>query len=235
MSRVVLELTVRQLAGRGRTLLMLALAFVPVILAIIFRFAGDEADRQEFVAEVLYAAVVVTLVLPLTALVYGTAVLGAEIEDGTAVYIFAKPIARAKIVISKLLAAWLATVATVATSGLLAGIIVLAGTAEDGILIGFTVGLLCGALAYSALAFAAIGLSRRILWFDMLGQMLHVLLLLEGAQGVALGVRLAAGAEFPGGSLFIGPAVATLLWPAVSWLLLLSQRRPALLDERRSL
>jgi ABC-2 type transport system permease protein len=151
MSRVVFELTVRQLAGRGRTLLMLALAFVPVMLAIIFRFAGDEADRQEFVAEVLYAAVVVTLVLPLTALVYGTAVLGAEIEDGTAVYIFAKPIARAKIVISKLLAAWLATVATVATSGLLAGSIVLAGTAEDGILIGFTVGLLCGALAYSAL------------------------------------------------------------------------------------
>ena len=65
--------------------------------------------------------------------------------------------------------------------------------------------------------------------------MLHVLLLLEGAKGVALGVRLAAGAEFPGGSLFAGPAFGTLLWPLVTWLLLLPQRRPALLDEHRSL
>lgn len=114
-----------------------------------------------------------------------------------------------------------------------------------GLATGFVLGLLVDAgngvllgqhaLAYSALAFAAIGLSRRILWFDMPGQMLHVLLLLEGAQAVALGVRLAAGAEFPGPALFIGPAAATLLWPVVSWLLLLPQRRPALLDERRSL
>ena len=114
-----------------------------------------------------------------------------------------------------------------------------------GLATGFVLGLLVDAgngvllgqhaLAYSTLAFAAIGLSRRILWFDMPGQMLHVLLLLEGAQAVALGVRLAAGAEFPGLTLFIGPAAATLLWPVVSWLLLLPQRRSALLDERRSL
>lgn len=106
-----------------------------------------------------------------------------------------------------------------------------------GLATGFALGLLVDAgngvllgqhaLAYSALAFAAIGLSRRILWFDTLGQMLHVLLLLEGAQAVALGVRLAAGAEFPGAALFIGPALATLLWPLLGWLLLLPQRRPA--------
>jgi rod shape-determining protein MreD len=108
-----------------------------------------------------------------------------------------------------------------------------------GLATGFALGLLVDAgngvllgqhaLAYSALAFAAIGLSRRILWFDTLGQMLHVLLLLEGAQAVALGVRLAAGADFPGAALFIGPALATLLWPLMSWLLLLPQRRPAAL------
>jgi rod shape-determining protein MreD len=101
--------------------------------------------------------------------------------------------------------------------------------AGDGVLLGQH------ALAYSSLAFAAIALSRRILWFDLRGQALHVLLLLEGAQAVALGVRLAAGAEFPGWSLFAGPAVATLLWPLVVWLLLLPQRRPAALDETRSL
>ncbi|MEO8717089.1 MAG: rod shape-determining protein MreD [Burkholderiales bacterium] len=98
-------------------------------------------------------------------------------------------------------------------------------------------GVLLGqhALAYSALAFAAIALSRRILWFDLWGQMLHVLLLLEGAQAVALGVRLAAGAEFPGWVLAAGPAFGTLLWPVVTWLLLLPQRRRALLDDHRPL
>lgn len=106
-----------------------------------------------------------------------------------------------------------------------------------GLLVDAGNGVLLGqhALAYSALAFAAIALSRRVLWFDLWGQMLHVLLLMEGAQAVALGVRLAAGAEFPGWSLFAGPAFATLLWPVMTWLLLLPQRRPAALDEHRPL
>jgi rod shape-determining protein MreD len=96
-------------------------------------------------------------------------------------------------------------------------------------------GVLLGqhALAYSGLAFGAIALSRRILWFESWGQMLHVLLLLEGAQLVALGVRLAAGAEFPGWSLFAGPLAATALWPALTWLLLIPQRRPIEIDENR--
>jgi len=106
-----------------------------------------------------------------------------------------------------------------------------------GLLIDAGNGVLLGqhALAYSVLAFASIALSRRILWFDLWGQALHVLLLLEGAQAVALGVRLAAGAEFPGWTLFVGPAVATLLWPMVVWLLLLPQRRQSTLGETRSL
>ncbi len=98
-------------------------------------------------------------------------------------------------------------------------------------------GVLLGqhALAYSVLAFFAIALSRRILWFETWGQMLHVLLMLEGAQLVALGVRLAAGAEFPGWPLFLGPLAATLLWPVVTWLLLIPQRRPVAADANRPL
>jgi len=105
-----------------------------------------------------------------------------------------------------------------------------------GLLVDAGNGVLLGqhALAYSVLAFAGIALSRRILWFDLWGQMLHVLLLLEGAQGVALGVRLVTGAEFPGWTLFAGPALAALLWPVLGWLLLLPRRRPAL-DEHRAL
>lgn len=89
-------------------------------------------------------------------------------------------------------------------------------------------GVLLGqhALAYSLLAFAAITLSRRILWFPLWGQALHVAALLLFAQGVAALVRLTAGAEFPGWALAVGPLLGAVLWPAVTVVLLLPQRRP---------
>ncbi len=88
-------------------------------------------------------------------------------------------------------------------------------------------GVLLGqhALAYSMLAFLAIWLSRRILWFGAAQQALHVAALLLGAQGVVLLVRLAAGAGFPGWALVVGPLLGALLWPLLSWLLLMPQRR----------
>lgn len=91
------------------------------------------------------------------------------------------------------------------------------------------------ALVYSLLAFAAITLSRRILWFSVWGQALHVAVLLLFAQGVAALVRLAAGADFPGWSLFAAPLLGAALWPVVSLLLLAPQRRPIEVDETRPL
>ena len=98
-------------------------------------------------------------------------------------------------------------------------------------------GVLLGqhALAYSMLAFASISLSRRILWFPLWGQALHVAALLLFAQAVAALVRLAAGAEFPGWTLAIGPLVGALLWPVVTTLLLVPQRRPVEVDETRAI
>jgi rod shape-determining protein MreD len=89
-------------------------------------------------------------------------------------------------------------------------------------------GVLLGqhALAYSIVAFLAIWLSRRVLWFGAGLQALHVGLILLVAQGVALLVRLAAGNDFPGWAILVGPLAGALLWPLVSWLLLLPQRRP---------
>lgn len=88
-------------------------------------------------------------------------------------------------------------------------------------------GVLLGqhALAYSLLAFLALWLSRRILWFGAALQTLHVALLLLVCQGAALLVRLAAGDSFPGWAILVGPLVGALLWPAVTWLLLRPQRR----------
>jgi rod shape-determining protein MreD len=88
-------------------------------------------------------------------------------------------------------------------------------------------GVLLGqhALAYSVLAFLSIWLSRRILWFGAGLQALHVALLLIAAEGVVLLVRLAAGAQFPGWAILIGPLAGACLWPTLSWVLLLPQRR----------
>ena len=90
-------------------------------------------------------------------------------------------------------------------------------------------------LAYALLAFAAITLSRRVLWFPLWGQALHVAALLLFAQGVSALVRLAAGAEFPGWQIAVGPLVGALLWPLVTQILLLPQRRPVDVDENRAI
>ena len=88
-------------------------------------------------------------------------------------------------------------------------------------------GVLLGqhALAYSLLAFLSIWLSRRILWFGVGLQALHIGAMLLVAQGAALVVRLAAGDGFPGWPIVVGPLAGALLWPLVTWLLLLPQRR----------
>ncbi|MBC7803927.1 MAG: rod shape-determining protein MreD [Candidatus Parcubacteria bacterium] len=106
-----------------------------------------------------------------------------------------------------------------------------------GLLIDAGNGVLMGqhALAYSLLAFGAITLSRRILWFTLWSQALHVAALLLFAQGVSALVRIAAGADFPGWEIAVGPLVGAVLWPVVSLLLLMPQRMPADVDETRAI
>jgi rod shape-determining protein MreD len=87
-------------------------------------------------------------------------------------------------------------------------------------------GVLLGqhALAYSVLAFLAVWLSRRILWFGPGLQAVHVAAMLFVAEGVTMLVRVAAGDQLPGWLVIVGPLAGAALWPVVSWLLLLPQR-----------
>ena len=57
----------------------------------------------------------------------------------------------------------------------------------------------------------------------------------ETPQGVAALVRLAAGAEFPGWTIAVGPLIGALLWPVITTLLLMPQRRPVEVDETRAI
>ncbi|MDP1735687.1 MAG: rod shape-determining protein MreD [Sulfuritalea sp.] len=81
------------------------------------------------------------------------------------------------------------------------------------------------ALAYVLLAFAAAGLSRRVLWFPLSHQALHVLPLFLGMQLVMMLVRMITGAEFPGLLWFLSSFTAALLWHPVTYLLLIPQFR----------
>ena len=89
------------------------------------------------------------------------------------------------------------------------------------------------AFAYAFLAFAAVSLHRRILWFSPWRQAAHVLILLLASEVLMLAVRLVAGGVFPGLAYFAGAFIAAALWPTTSFLLLLPQRRPESVDENR--
>lgn len=91
------------------------------------------------------------------------------------------------------------------------------------------------ALAYSLLAFFAVALHRRLLWFSLPQQALQTLPLFAAADLVTFVVRMAAGGSYPGWSTLLAPLLQSALWPVLCWLLLAPQRRPPDSDENRPL
>lgn len=75
------------------------------------------------------------------------------------------------------------------------------------------------ALAYSILAYAGIVLHRRVRMFSGTPQVLHVVPLLLLNDFIVLGIRMLAGADFPGFQYFIGSFVAGALWLPLGGLL----------------
>ncbi|MCX7228992.1 MAG: rod shape-determining protein MreD [Burkholderiales bacterium] len=112
-----------------------------------------------------------------------------------------------------------------------------------GIGIAFLVGLLMDvhasalfgerALAYSLLSYGAMSMHRRVPWFRLGGQMLHVLPLFLLAQLVVIAVRMAVGGPFPGIGYFLQSLSSTLLWPLAEVLLLAPQRSAVDRDDNR--
>jgi ABC-2 type transport system permease protein len=153
----IIELTARQLLGKKRTILLLLLALLPGLIAVAYRVSGSGdrvivdgstlIDQQaRWTAGPLMSRLVVSLLLPLCALVFGTAAIGSEIEDGTAVYLLSKPIARWRVILSKLLVAWVATLLIVIPAAAIAGFIAMAGAGGHvGGAVGGTVQLARGA------------------------------------------------------------------------------------------
>lgn len=89
------------------------------------------------------------------------------------------------------------------------------------------------ALSYTLLSYFAIMIHRRVLWFRVATQALHVLPLLLVMQTVQLVVRVMATGAFPGWLFFLESLVAAALWPVATMILLAPQRRAADRDDTR--
>jgi ABC-2 type transport system permease protein len=170
----IAAVTARALLGRRRTILMLLLAGAPVLLGLLVRLGGTRPGALPSALDGL----IVSSVLPLVALVFGTAALGSELDDGTAVHILTKPIPRWAIVLPKLAVAGGLTAVLLFPSTILAGILV-GGLAshELGMTFAFAIAVLIGSFVYSAIFVAlsaatsrglVIGLAYSLLWEGLL-------------------------------------------------------------------
>ncbi|WP_018720560.1 ABC transporter permease [Salinispora fenicalii] len=164
-------ITARGLLGRRRFLLLFPLPVLLVLLAVLSRALG--VDPNEWGPPVL-VGLGLAVVLPVIALIVGTGVLGAEIDDGTVVHILTKPLPRWQIVLPKLAVAAGVTAVTVAVPLYVAG--VLASSVRVGLALAAAASI--GALAYCAFFLALSLVTRRpvllglvyvLIWEGLLG------------------------------------------------------------------
>ncbi len=181
MNPTVMQLTARSLLGRRRALLLLVL---PVILLGLCALARVLAGFDDGLAESIDSGFATNLlggfgigvVMPLLGLIAGTGAIGPEIDEGSIVYLLAKPLNRYQIVVSKLVVAIGVLVGFGVLPVAVAGL-VLTGSL-GGITAAYAVGALVAGVAYAALFLllavitrnaVVIGLVYALVWESLLG------------------------------------------------------------------
>ncbi|MBA2263429.1 MAG: ABC transporter permease [Chloroflexi bacterium] len=217
MTVALVSITLRALLNRRRTLLLALLGALLVVVAVIYRLGNPTAAESVEVTRRLLANFGIGVLLPLVAVIVGTSALGSELDDGTIVYLLAKPVARWRIVLVKLVVAWLVTCVLVAPAIVIAGVI---GQEDPQLAIGYAVASILGALEYTAMFMALslltsraliIGLAYVVVWEGVVAGLFsgtravsvrqHALAVAEsfggagaGDAGLAFGFAVAAGA-----------------------------------------
>jgi len=184
----ITTVTVRALLGRRRTLLMALLAATPILLALLIR-ANDDTLSLSILGQTI-DGIVIRTVMPLIAIVFGTAALGSELEDGTGVHLLTTPVERWQIVVAKTLVAGTLTAVLVVPSTLIAGLL-MGGTGSGAISVTFAFALasLIGSYVYTAIFLVLsvfttrgliIGLAYALIWEGIVAG------LLPGSQVVSV-------------------------------------------------
>ena len=208
----LLDVTIRGLLGRRRSILLVLLAGLPVLIALLVRVSGGRSD-----ADRVLDTLVVRTVMPLVALIFGTAAIGSEIDDGTAVYLMIKPIPRWRIALSKILVAAGLTALLIVPAVIITGALLGSRTDTTTTIVGFSVACLVGGSAYAA-AFVALsvfttralllGLAYVLIWEGVLSGLLEGTKFMSIRQAT-LGIAAAFGIDTPGDPLT--PAVSVLV------------------------
>lgn len=142
----VARLTYRGLLGRRRAAILFALPALLLLIAAAVRALTGADD--ETATRVLGGFALATMV-PLIGVIAGTGAIGPEIDDGSVVYLLAKPIKRPVIILTKLVVAVGVTVAFSAIPTLIAGL-VLNGNSQQ-IAVAYAIAAAVASIAYSAI------------------------------------------------------------------------------------
>jgi ABC-2 type transport system permease protein len=170
MNPTIASLTARSLLGRRRTLVLLLLPSALLALCTLARVlaALDDDIARELdgpLSPNLLSAFGIAILMPLLSLIAGTGSIGPEIDEGSIVYLLAKPINRYSIVVTKLVVAAAVVVAFGVLPIALSGVVL---TGEVGrVTVAFAVGALCGGLAYAALFLMLAVVSRNAVVFGL--------------------------------------------------------------------
>ena len=192
MNPVVASLTSRSLLGRKRTLVLLLLPFALLALCTLARvLAGLDADIERELrgrlAPDLLAAFGIAILMPLLSLIAGTGSIGPEIDEGSIVYLLAKPLNRYSIVVTKLAVAIAVVIAFGVVPIAIAGVVLVGEV--DAVTVGFAAGALAAGVAYSAVFLllavvtrnaVVIGLIYALIWESLVGG------LVPGAQTLSI-------------------------------------------------
>ena len=186
LNSTIAGITLRATLGRRRALLF---AIPPVILigiTVILRAGHPPNDQWAYVVLGDFGF---SVLLPLTALIIGTSVLGAEIDDGSIVHLLATPVSRTSVILTKFAVASVLTIAFAAIPELIAGLIAPTGSK---LAIALLVGAIAGSVVYSAIFVMASALTSRAIAIGLL-----YVLIWEGLlSNIIGGVRILSAGHY---------------------------------------
>ncbi len=171
MNATIAKLALQALLGRRRFFLLLAFPVLLIGLVGLITALTDGDAAYEIVPGLGYP-----LVLPLVAILAASSVLGPEVDDGSIVYLLAKPVSRYGIAISKWVVALGATLAAGALPILIASLI----TGDTTRAFALFVGAVVAGTTYSALFLAISAVTRHaviaslmfvLIWESLLGNL----------------------------------------------------------------